>query len=281
MHFLKKTLCCIVVVLFGTALAVAETRERIVSAGGSVTEVLFALGLGDEIVAVDTSSLYPAAATALPKIGYYRQLSPEGVLAQHPSVLVGHSQMGPADVLTQIAQTGVEVVNVQHGFQVDSLYQLINALAQRFDRQQQGQQLITQIRIQLGSLNVPQVKQTSMAFLLSVSERGLMAAGSNTMPAALFDLAGIENAFSRISGYQPVSLEALIAAAPQQLLVPSHAAAGQSAAQLCQLPALMLWVSQHGCRLTIVDPLIFMGLSPRLPEAVSQLAHMTLVTENE
>lgn len=274
-------LLCLSVVLLCLLRPAAAAPERIVAAGGSVTEVLFALGLGDQLVAVDTSSLYPEAATRLPKIGYYRQLSPEGVLAQQPTVLVGHGQMGPAEVLAQIAAMGVEVVNVPHGYQTDSLYQLITTLAQRFNRQPQGASLIADIRQQLSQLNVKPAAPVAMAFLVSVGERGLMAAGSNTMPAALFDSAGITNAFGTLSGYQPVSVEALMAGAPKRLLVPSHAAAGQSAAQLCQLPALRFWAQQQGCQLSIVDPLIFMGLSPRLPQAVAQLQQLAQANTDE
>ena len=89
------SLCCSIG--FATFSTHAEKlgNERIVSAGGSVTEILFALDLGAQIVAVDTSSLYPVEATTLPKIGYYRQLSPEGVLAQKPDILVVTTTRGP------------------------------------------------------------------------------------------------------------------------------------------------------------------------------------------
>ncbi len=255
-----------------------QAETRIVSAGGSVTEILFALGLAEHVVAVDTSSLYPEQAQALPKIGYYRQLSPEGVLAQQPSVLVGHQHMGPANVIKQIRHTGVEVVSVPHSYSVESLYQLITALATRFERPQQGQALVTHIQQQLAELEALPQQQVTAAFMVSVGERGLMAAGSDSMPHALFTLAGFSNAFAALSGYQPVSVEALLASSPEWLLVPSHAAGGQSVAQLCALPSLKHWAANNGCRVKIVDPLIFMGLSPRLVEGV-RLLHTLSVNE--
>ena len=55
--------------------------SRIVSIGGAVTEILYALGLDKNIVAIDTTSLYPPQALQeKPNVGYMRQLSPEGVL---------------------------------------------------------------------------------------------------------------------------------------------------------------------------------------------------------
>lgn len=60
--------------------------QRLVSVGGTLTEIVYLLGEEAQLVAVDTSSLYPAAAQALPKVGYQRTLSAEGVLA---AVLTG------------------------------------------------------------------------------------------------------------------------------------------------------------------------------------------------
>ena len=256
--------------------SVASADTRIVSAGGSVTEVLYALGLGEQVVAVDTSSLYPASAQALPKIGYYRQLSPEGVLAQRPDVLVGHSHMGPANVLAQISQTGVEVFNVPHAYSLDSLYGLITSIAARFDRVNAGKALVADIQQQIDAKVISAATDAPRAaFLVSVGERGLMAAGDDSMPSALFGLAGVTNVFSQLSGYQPVSVEALLSSSPQWLLVPSHAAAGQTTDQLCALPSLKFWAAQNGCHIKVVDPLIFMGLSPRIAEGVALLTTLT------
>jgi len=62
----------------------AQAAARVVSLGGSVTEVVYALGAGDRLVAVDISSLYPQAAQTLPKVGYYRDVSVEGIASLRP-----------------------------------------------------------------------------------------------------------------------------------------------------------------------------------------------------
>ncbi|HRJ72305.1 MAG TPA: ABC transporter substrate-binding protein, partial [Terrimicrobiaceae bacterium] len=76
-----------IVLLFLLAVSALRAEERIVSAAGAVTETLYALGVQDALVAVDVSSVFPAAADALPKIGYARQLSAEGILSMKPSVV--------------------------------------------------------------------------------------------------------------------------------------------------------------------------------------------------
>jgi heme transport system substrate-binding protein len=66
---------------------VVRDASRIVSVGGAVTEILYALGLDSRVIAVDSTSLYPPRALAeKPNVGYMRQLSAEGVLGLGPSL---------------------------------------------------------------------------------------------------------------------------------------------------------------------------------------------------
>src|ERR1700754_1440334 len=71
--------------------------SRIVSVGGAVTEILYAIGLEDRVVAVDTTSLYPQRVTGKPKVGYMRQLSPEGVLGLAPTLILASEGAGPKE----------------------------------------------------------------------------------------------------------------------------------------------------------------------------------------
>src|SRR3954447_19880065 len=62
---------------------------RIVSIGGAITEILYALGFEDRLARVDSTTLYPAAALRdKPNVGYMRQLSAEGVLGLNPSLVL-------------------------------------------------------------------------------------------------------------------------------------------------------------------------------------------------
>ncbi|MBL4906118.1 MAG: ABC transporter substrate-binding protein, partial [Sneathiella sp.] len=66
----------------------AEVPTRIVSVGGALTEMLYALGESARIVGADTTSYYPLAAKELPKVGYQRNLSAEGILSLKPDLLL-------------------------------------------------------------------------------------------------------------------------------------------------------------------------------------------------
>ncbi|MCJ9710342.1 ABC transporter substrate-binding protein, partial [Bordetella hinzii] len=112
--------------LLGAALAAclvlpAQAAERVVTLGGSVTEIVYALGKGDMLVGDDLSSIYPDAATRLPRVGYYRSVPVEGVLALKPDLVLASDQSGPPDALKRLADVGVTVLRISDEPSVQSL----------------------------------------------------------------------------------------------------------------------------------------------------------------
>jgi iron complex transport system substrate-binding protein len=87
--------------------------ERIVCVSKQLTELIFALGAGNKIVAVDLSSTYPEAAKALPTVGYHRMLSAEGIISMKPTVVFYNggqdAAVGPATLLPQLQKVRIPV----------------------------------------------------------------------------------------------------------------------------------------------------------------------------
>src|SRR5690625_2254823 len=108
---------------------VAAAPERVVSLGGGVTEIVYALDQGHRLVAADTSSVYPPATAELPKVGYYRTTPVEGVVSFRPDLVLASSQAGPADVLQRIEGLGVPVKVVSDRPTLESLLQRIQQIA--------------------------------------------------------------------------------------------------------------------------------------------------------
>ena len=106
MRILQKFLVASAISSSFSALVFAQ--DRIVAAGGDVTEIIYELGLGDNIVAVDTTSLFPPAALAKPKVGYVRQLSAEGVLSVEPDLIIVSGAAGPCGAFEQLRASGIE-----------------------------------------------------------------------------------------------------------------------------------------------------------------------------
>ncbi|MBT1450593.1 ABC transporter substrate-binding protein [Glaciecola sp. XM2] len=271
MNMLLKIVIAAGLLFVSHSQASANQDMRIVSAGGSVTEILFALGMGSNIVASDTSSAYPEAASALPKIGYYRQLSTEGVLKMLPTHIFAIKGAGPEAVLQQLEALGVNVFYFEQERSEQGLYTLISNIGQRVGRTTEADALNAQIRNQISAL--PKVEHNvSPIFLMSANERGLMAAGSNTVPDLLLDVLSLENPFASLDGFKPISSESLLASGANLIFLPEHQTRGLGTDAICKTPALSSWASLHGCNIQVVDSLLFLGLTPRLPSAAKQMA---------
>ena len=266
----KFSLACIIFLLIQHK-ASAQQEMRIVSAGGSITEVLYALGMASQIVATDTSSSFPQAAKKLPKVGYFRQLSTEGVLKMMPTHIFAVKGVGPEAVLKQLKSMGVSLHVFEHDSSAEGLQQLVAQVGELVGRQSSAQQLNADIEQQLAVLPVIN-KGHKPIFLMSVNERGLMAAGNNTVPDLLFNMLTLGNPFDSFDGFKPISTESLLASGASMIFMPQHQTRGMSVNSLCQLPALSSWAKINGCNVHIVDPLLFLGLTPRLPEAAKQIA---------
>src|SRR5262245_9834795 len=91
---------------------VFEDPSRIASIGGSVTEIGYALGEEDRLVARDSTSLYPEAALKLPDVGYMRALSPEGVLSVNPTGLLVVEGSGPREAIDVLKKASVPFITV-------------------------------------------------------------------------------------------------------------------------------------------------------------------------
>ena len=89
---------------FGSEDRKQEHEQRYVSVSKQYTEIIYALGAEDDLVAVDVSSVYPPQAKELPTVGYHRALSLEGMLSAKPTVILrgGPNNIGPEQVVRQL-----------------------------------------------------------------------------------------------------------------------------------------------------------------------------------
>ncbi|MCG8434334.1 MAG: ABC transporter substrate-binding protein, partial [Gammaproteobacteria bacterium] len=86
--------------------------NRIVSVGGAVTEIIYALGEEERLVGVDSTSLYPPVAQQLPSVGYIRTLPAEGILSLEPGMLIADGGAGPPEVIKQLESAGLPILQL-------------------------------------------------------------------------------------------------------------------------------------------------------------------------
>lgn len=203
------------------SLPLQAAQERIISAGSAVTELILALHAEQSLVAVDVTSQLPEG-QPLPKIGYHRRLSAEGLLALSPTKLIGSDEMGPAPVLQQLKSTGVDIEVVNTQANVDGLKARIDQIAAILNKSQEAQQLKSLVDQQVQSLkaNQPTEQKKKVLFLLIHEGRAANVAGTDTTPDAIIRLAGaITPAADKITAYKPLSSESMVEMQPDVILV--------------------------------------------------------------
>ncbi len=260
----------------------AQAQERVLSIGGAVTEVIYRLGAQDRLVGRDMTSTYPEAATALPDVGYMRQLSPEGVLSVSPDLILMEGGAGPAETLATLAQTGVNIVTVPDGKTPEAVVQKVEIVAQALGAD--GAALAQELRAGFGAAQAEVARATGpkprVLFILGNSGGRLTGAGAETAAQAMMALAGGVNALEGFSGYKALSDEALAAAAPEVILVMSRGASegvGSDADYLAH-PALAQTPAGQAGRVVRMEGSFLLGFGPRMPEAIVAL-HRALYAE--
>ncbi len=250
--------------------------QRIVSVGGTITEILYALGAQERIVAVDSTSFYPAEATSKPDVGYMRALSAEGILAQKPDLILAEDGSGPPPVLDILRASSVPMVTVSTPATPDGIVQKIRDLGMAVGLKQDADALAKATGEQLEAVagEVASLKEPKkrVLFVLSLSNGRIMASGSGTEAAAIIEMAGGVNAVDGISGYKPLADEAVIAAKPDVILVMERGDHRLTPEQVFAIPALQASPAADSQMLISMDGLFLLGFGPRTPEAVRALA---------
>jgi iron complex transport system substrate-binding protein len=114
---------------------------RIVSVSKHLTEMLFALGKGHDIVACDLTSSYPDSAKLLPTVGYHRALNAEGIISMRPDIVIHSNDIGPAAVLPQLEKVGLNIKAFPGANTLDSAKLLLTELGKFFGAEKQADSL--------------------------------------------------------------------------------------------------------------------------------------------
>ncbi|MDA8483753.1 ABC transporter substrate-binding protein [Pseudomonas resinovorans] len=281
MHLVVRLASLCAGILFFHHAAVAESLpQRWVSAGGSVSEWVVALGGQDKLVGVDTTSQHPESLKALPSIGYQRQLAAEGILSLRPDILVGTEEMGPPPVLAQIGAAGVRIERLASTPDLPTLEKNLKLIGALLGAEARADQAFAEYgqRLKRQAEWVAKVQQTQQAprvlFLLGHFGSSPLAAGKDTAAAWLIGRAGGQSLTDH-QGYKAISNEALAALDPDVVVVADRRLEGDAAreALLKQNPALAATRAAREGRLLSLDPTLLVGgLGPRVPDGMAELS---------
>lgn len=255
------------------ATADSTTSRRLVSTNGSLTEIVYELGLGDALVGVDTSSTYPAETEQLPKVGYYRRLSAEGLVSLSPTHILVGPDAGPEEVLRQVGATDVEIVEIRKVTNTSDIGARIEELGEALGVSDAAATLTARVNSELNELKrQPPINGSPKGvFLYARGPDTLLIAGDNTVAQMMFELAGATNAVAGFTEFRPLTAEALVAAEPAFIAVPEDGMASIGGVEgMLRLPGVAQTPAGQNRAFVAVDDLRFLGGGPRTASAATE-----------
>ena len=205
-----------------TAQASEEAPRQFITAGGTITEIVHELGFGEQIIATDITSTYPASMQDLPSIGYRNQIKAEGILSLGANVILAEAGYLNPEVIEQLKSAQVEVRIFDKPLKVEETYQLIDDLSKYLEVPEKGQQLkegLEQDIQELESYKAAHPQKARIAFVMARGPETVFLAGEETFAEELFELAGLENTAQGFNDFVPLGPEALISMNPEYLLL--------------------------------------------------------------
>ena len=257
---------------------VISSTERIVSLNGSTTEILFALGIGANVVGCDASSTYPKHVKEnLPSVGYQYRLNTEGILALKPTLVIGHANVKPPQVVEQLRMAGVTVLLLKEPRTFDGAKQRLQMIGKVVGRQDQATALISDLDEDIETLKSKlaaregQVK-FKVLFLYLRGPQTAFVLGRNSGPGAMLELVGAANAAGKIEGSKPMTGEAVIASQPDvYVLFESGLKSIGGVEGLLKVPGLAQTPAGRNKRVVAIDGLYLSGFGPRCGRAALDL----------
>ena len=247
---------------------------RIISVGGAVTEIVYALGAGEQLIARDTTSSYPDEVQKLPDVGYMRNLSPEGILSLAPDAILLDQGSGPASTVEILENASIPMLEVPEHFTREGVSEKIEKIGQALHKQDSAEALIRKVEQEF-TKNDQLIKERHetkrILFVLTVQNGRLMAAGKDTAADGIIRLSGAQNAIDGYNGYKLLTDEAIINSSPDLILMMGHSGISATVEDLYKIPAVETTPAFKHKAIKQMDGLYLLGFGPRTPLAVREV----------
>lgn len=264
----------------GVETSVADTA-RIVSLNGDITEIIYELGLGENVVAVDVTTTYPEEAAAMNEagetVGFAQQLTAEAVLRFEPTLVIGDTQVAPTEAIEQLRQAGIPVVIIETQTTLAGVETKIRQIAEILGLPNEGMELADRVMGEIeaatelasGAEEMPRV-----AFVYLRGPQVIFLFGAGMPTQAMIEGANAIDAgvAAGVRGPAPLTPEALVGAAPEVIILPEaglEAMGGIDAFEA--IPGVSDTPAAQSDSYLVYDEAYFFNLGPRTGQALMEL----------
>ncbi|EOY8496170.1 vitamin B12 ABC transporter substrate-binding protein BtuF [Providencia stuartii] len=217
---LQTTLALLLLLFFNTSV-VADTKHRVISLSPANTELAYAAGLGESLIAVSAYSDYPAEAKQLEQVSDWQGLNVERIVALKPDLILAWRGGNPQRPLDQLAALGIPIIYFDPQ-SVEGVISAIEQLAKYSPQPQIAQQSVLSMPEQLNQLKqrYAQQERPKKRVFIQLGTQPLFSTGSNTIQNDIVSMCGGENIFANSAVPWPqVSREQVIARQPEMIVM--------------------------------------------------------------
>jgi iron complex transport system substrate-binding protein len=251
--------------------------DRIVPVDGDLAEIVFALGLGDQVVATDLSATYPPEAAALPDIGYQRALDPEPIAAVDPTVVLATDLAGPVETLDQLRSLGITVVVIERSPTLDGPAQKVQAVADALGVPNRGRVVVEELEADMRAALERAAAVDGRPRVLALYLRGdrvQLIFGKGTGVDVLLPAVGATDVAAELGivDTQQITAEAMLRAAPDVLLVTTSGLESVGGVEgLLRIPGIARTPAGEDRRVLAYEDQYLLGGGPRTGQLMADL----------
>ena len=254
-----------------------DSLDRIVSLDGGVTEILFALGMGDRLVGRDISTTF-AEAEKIPLLTKAHDISAESVLSVRPDLVIASELIGPPEAKASIEAAGVPVVTMNPVVAVDGVGDRIRAVGELAGVAPAAEELAAGLDEELDEVAAAPAGAEAplVAFLYVRGSAGVyLMAGPGSGVDSLIEASGATGASAKIGlsdPFTPLTSEALVKAQPDVILVTTTGLESvDGVAGLMQIPGVAQTPAGRSGRVVTMEDGLLFSFGVRTPEVVGSL----------
>ncbi|HUG74374.1 MAG TPA: ABC transporter substrate-binding protein [Acidimicrobiia bacterium] len=265
----------------GAAVTIESRPERMVSLSATATEMLFAIGAGEQVVAVDSFSYYPPEAPVTDLSGFEPNV--EAIVGFEPDLVV--LSFDPGDVVAGLEAAGVPTLVLGAAVTLDDTYTQIEQLGAATGRIGDAAALVGQMQTDIDDLaaSVP-ARDEPLTYYHELDDT-LFSVTSETFIGEIYALAGLENIADaadpegEAGGYPQLSAEFLVSADPDLIFLADTKCCGQNAETLAQRPGSDQLTAVAQGRVIELDDDIASRWGPRIVEFFRKIVEATAAIE--
>lgn len=218
--------CCMLCACgrFGNEDKKEANKERIVCISKQYSEIIYALGAEEDLVAVDISSTYPPEIKELPTIGYHRALGVEGILAAKPTLILHDNNIGPEHVVKQLENLKIPMkVFATKGNTIDSTKKLMREMGAYFHKEERAEELCNKLDsdMQTALESARQYTDSPKVLIIHFGQASniYLVMTAHSTAAKMIDWAGGKMAVTGERGMKQISAEVVAASDPDVILL--------------------------------------------------------------